>query len=303
MLREIRWKSLIVGVDLLSENLDRSELGDPFRTLMLEQGDLLYFPRGVIHQAFTDNHHHSMHLTLSTMQRWTMRDYLERVLLAALEKAFEEDIQFRKAVPLHLFDMMGAVNSSNEDPRREDFSASTTRLFLKLKDHLPMDAAADQMAVEFLHGSLPPYLPQSFRASALQQGLQHEKQPQDGTKKRKKPSKRQGQDTNGDSSTPSITLMTMVRLVSSNAARIVVGEDVVMLYFNTRNSRSYMEVPKQYLEFPPEAGPCLEYLLDSYPDWVPVRAFPDLEFPEDQLEVAKVLFEVGLLQVNALTPV
>jgi len=93
----------------------RDELEEPFHTLELNQGDLLYFPRGVIHQAFTDHSLHSMHATLSTMQRWTWRDYFEKVLMAGLAYAFAEDDEWRRVLPRGFFQAMGAVHADTTD--------------------------------------------------------------------------------------------------------------------------------------------------------------------------------------------
>jgi hypothetical protein len=54
----------------------RDELGEPTATLTLHPGDLLYLPRGVVHQALAQEDGHSLHLTFSTYQRHTWRDLL-----------------------------------------------------------------------------------------------------------------------------------------------------------------------------------------------------------------------------------
>lgn len=54
----------------------REELGEPLQTLTLHAGDLLYLPRGVVHQALAQADSHSLHLTFSTYQRHTWRELL-----------------------------------------------------------------------------------------------------------------------------------------------------------------------------------------------------------------------------------
>ncbi|KAL3217880.1 hypothetical protein MRX96_031986 [Rhipicephalus microplus] len=54
-----------------SVNFGPDEVGNPILEAVLEPGDLLYFPRGIIHQAYTPEDTHSLHLTLSTYQRNT----------------------------------------------------------------------------------------------------------------------------------------------------------------------------------------------------------------------------------------
>lgn len=48
---------------------------------ILEPGDTLYFPRGVIHQAVTPEDSHSLHITLSFYQKYCWSDFMEKVSL------------------------------------------------------------------------------------------------------------------------------------------------------------------------------------------------------------------------------
>lgn len=60
-----------------------AQIGEARAELLLEPGDLLYLPRGVVHQAVTpaaEGAGHSLHLTFSTYQRHTWRDLLEHAL-------------------------------------------------------------------------------------------------------------------------------------------------------------------------------------------------------------------------------
>lgn len=54
----------------------QEDLSDPIDELTLHPGDLLYLPRGVVHQALAQESGHSLHLTFSTYQRHTWRDLL-----------------------------------------------------------------------------------------------------------------------------------------------------------------------------------------------------------------------------------
>ena len=61
------------------ENLSQKELGEPILDRVLEPGNFLYFPRGVIHQASTPSNAHSLHITLSVHQKICWSDYIEKV--------------------------------------------------------------------------------------------------------------------------------------------------------------------------------------------------------------------------------
>lgn len=74
--------------------VQRDELGPPKQDLFLEAGDLLYIPRGHIHEAVSTNFS-SLHLTVGIeFTRWI--DLLKKTLLAAAE----ENAKFHEALPI-----------------------------------------------------------------------------------------------------------------------------------------------------------------------------------------------------------
>ena len=74
-----------------SKNYKSEELKTwkPLINAELEAGDLLYFPRGFIHEAKTNENNHSLHITVSTYQKNTFGDFLQLLLPEALESALE----------------------------------------------------------------------------------------------------------------------------------------------------------------------------------------------------------------------
>lgn len=62
-----------------SPNFSQEEIGSPMLDIVLEAGDMLYFPRGFIHQGCTVAGEHSLHITLSAYQRTAWVDLLEKV--------------------------------------------------------------------------------------------------------------------------------------------------------------------------------------------------------------------------------
>lgn len=90
-------------------------IGEPIMEVEMHPGDVLYLPRGTVHQA-TAQSADSCHLTLSTYQRWTYGDLLSHMLQAAivqggaggngeqLDDALSLPLSLRKGLPLgHLF--------------------------------------------------------------------------------------------------------------------------------------------------------------------------------------------------------
>lgn len=78
-----------------SANLKHEDIGEPFMEVTLNAGDLLYFPRGTIHEGRTDPESHSFHITVSVYQHTAYADLLEHILPDALQRAAAEDLEFR----------------------------------------------------------------------------------------------------------------------------------------------------------------------------------------------------------------
>jgi lysine-specific demethylase/histidyl-hydroxylase NO66 len=66
-----------------SADLPESRIGAPTMDITLRPGDVLYMPRGVIHQAAAQQED-STHLTISTYQRWTWGDLASSVIQQAI---------------------------------------------------------------------------------------------------------------------------------------------------------------------------------------------------------------------------
>lgn len=64
-----------------SGNFTDADLGDPVMDVILDCGDVLYLPRGYIHQATTVEDCHSLHITISAFQRNAWIDLLEKVII------------------------------------------------------------------------------------------------------------------------------------------------------------------------------------------------------------------------------
>ncbi|KAJ8356647.1 hypothetical protein SKAU_G00194410 [Synaphobranchus kaupii] len=126
-----------------SLNFSQSEIGEQVLDVVLEAGDLLYFPRGFIHQGNCLPDAHSLHITISSYQRNSWGDLLQKLVPVALEMAMEEDVEFRRGLPTDYLTYMGVQNSDKEDPRR------------------------NQKAKDFLYDCLPPLLTPEEKASSV----------------------------------------------------------------------------------------------------------------------------------------
>ncbi len=105
------------------------EAKTPVMDVTLEEGDLLYMPRGWIHQACTlrDDNVHSLHLTISAMQQWAWVDLLDMIIPEALESAAMDDAStsLREGLPRGFMDYMGAMY---EEPLGENLPESIKKV-------------------------------------------------------------------------------------------------------------------------------------------------------------------------------
>ncbi|CAM6118471.1 unnamed protein product [Calypogeia fissa] len=253
-----------------SPDFSQEEIGEPILDEILEAGDLLYMPKGTIHQAEATSDTHSLHITVSVGQRNTWADYLELAIPRALELAWEDHLILREALPRDFASYMGVVHSEKDDPRRAAFLERVILCMDRLVKSGPWDSAVDQMAVKFLHARLP--LPSASSPSKTKS------EPQ------------------------TVALNSKVRLVAPNVARFVLEDESVALYHMLKNSRSShneataSSSPDSSLQFPLHFAPALEEVVLAYPTPVLVSSLP-IETKSSALELVTQLVEAGVLVV------
>ncbi|KAL8212974.1 UNVERIFIED_CONTAM: Ribosomal oxygenase 1 [Gekko kuhli] len=259
-----------------SPNFAQDEIGEPVLETILEAGDLLYFPRGFIHQGDCLPDAHSLHITVSSFQRNSWGDLLEKLLPAALQMAIEEDVEYRQGLPIDYLEYTGVVNSDVIDPRRSTFMEKVQTLIAKLMNYAPVDAAVDQKAKDFFHDCLPPVLTETEKTLSVY-GL---------------PARWENGDVR-DIDVP-FSENTQVRLLRYGIVRLCNEGDKMLLYYTTENSRVYHKEEPKYCEIEPEYTDGIEFLLSSYPKYVSVEDLPCVTL-DDKIALATVLFEKGLL--------
>lgn len=287
-----------------SEDFTEEDLKDlePILDVVMEPGDMLYMPRGWIHQACTlpsgtEKDGHSLHLTISSMQQWAWADLMEILLPAALEAATKSDTStyLRAGLPPRFLDYMGAMHdnrdedvpevlkklaSSVEDEHdkananhvkelQEGFRVETKKRIMRVaKEAMNMlDAVCDQMAKRYLSDRQPPgWTP-------------HEKE------------------VTGDEDEEMLPNR-LLRLRRPGVARLVLEDDKAIVYHCCDNSRVYHEKPLSPLEFELDDAPAIEQLLNTNePHWICVS---DLihDSIEDKVGVAQALYDEGILALR-----
>lgn len=289
--------------DYVAADLDHA---DPVIDVVLEAGDMLYMPRGWIHQACTlpeseegDKTPHSLHLTISAMQQWAWIDLMEIIIPEALQSvATGESLVLRQGLPRNFCEYMGAMHDVSDDKtpdvlkrreddesvdsvvedkkkRKEEFCAQAKRrIALIAKEAIEMvDAACDQIGKRFLSERLPPALSMKEKAET------------DG----------------GRSDSLKIRPDMMCRLARPGIARLVIEEGKAVLYHCNDNSRVFMERPLSPLDFELDDAPAMEQLLTTVePRWIMVAdLFHDTI--DDKVGVAQALYDEGILAVHIPT--
>ncbi|XP_076360505.1 bifunctional lysine-specific demethylase and histidyl-hydroxylase NO66 isoform X2 [Tachypleus tridentatus] len=265
-----------------SPNFSREVIGEPILSVELQAGDLLYFPRGIIHQASTPEDSHSLHITLSTCQKNTWGDLLEKLVPQALSLAITEDIEFRHSLPLDYLKHMGVANCDVESPERDEFLKKIHHLFSKLVQFAPIDSAVDQMAKTFIHDCLPPVLTEREKRCSIHGSAERWDN---------------GQVVGAAELDPD----TEIKFVRQGVIRLVMEEEYVRLYHTLENSRIYHEEEPQYIDIGGERAPAVEFLLHSYPEYVSIDALP-LPTLEEKMDLASLLYDKGLLVTREPLP-
>lgn len=239
-----------------------AKLGEPLIEVTLNAGDLLYMPRGFVHQADTQSGD-SLHLTVSTNQQHNWGALLEQAVVRAVQIAVEENVALRAAPPVGYMQYMGVQYSdakadSKAAKLREAFTAQAAALAAKAIEQLPavLDGAVDQMAAAFQHAKLPP--PTRTPASA------------------------------------ECTIDSQLKLVSATIARAVVENDQVVLYHCAQNAREYHGKPPQGIVFDLDQAEAIDFVLQSYPESFDVADMPMKE-DQDKIDIAENLLEQGVV--------
>jgi bifunctional lysine-specific demethylase and histidyl-hydroxylase NO66 len=302
-----------------SKNFAPDEVGDAIMTVWLEPGDLMYFPRGTIHQAVSAPETHSLHLTVSTGHQNTWADLFEKVVPAALQQAAEERPKIRESLPIHYGHYMGVMHSDmDNDERRKAFFKTATGYLEKIFQEFvvgQLDDAADQMMTKFLWDRQPPQSMLnhkelgvsksemegiSFGSAANGAGEDSEDDAEGVSDEDRMDADSGASDDENDGfddEEDEITLDTKIRLVTRDCVRLAIEGDFCGLYYATTNEPNYHEVEPQKLKMPLDYAESIEVLWRSYPKYISCREFT-LESDGEKLDLCKELVERQIVMLE-----
>jgi len=136
---------------------EEASIGPLLKEVTLNEGDMLYLPRGTVHYA-TAQEKGSAHLTISTNLGHHLGDLVASVLERATELACADTKMLRANIPIGALDVFGAFPRKTDDAQREALGKTVLDLLPKVKEHLikALDGVADEYRTRFLANRLPP---------------------------------------------------------------------------------------------------------------------------------------------------
>ncbi|XP_007951964.1 ribosomal oxygenase 2 [Orycteropus afer afer] len=149
---EKHWRLYRPTVPLAREYSMEAEdrIGKPIHEFLLKPGDLLYFPRGTIHQADTPpGLAHSTHVTISTYQNSSWGDFLLDTISGLVFDTAKEDLELRAGLPRQL---LLQVETTTVTKRLSGFLRMLANRLEGTKELLSSD-----MKKDFVMNRLPPY--------------------------------------------------------------------------------------------------------------------------------------------------
>ena len=292
-----------------SPNLKPDELGALLGEVTLRPGDLLYLPRGIVHQA-TCGAEASLHVTCSVGRQHAWRDLMEVGVLGALEAAAMRFPEWRETLPVDMVDHMGIVhvesdevaddeadesaatgggrggggNDDDDDDDDETAAASSA----------PSGASARRAAISMRLRTMLRQLVDSMPLDDMVDQFVCQRFLFD-----RMPPRLSSHDASRRLTDPSVvTLDSKIRLTSARVARLAIEDGVAAFYFSSHNTRTFHghEEP-QHIDFAIESAPALEVILNSYPKYVTVARLP-ADSDAQRLDIARACVEAKAVLIK-----
>lgn len=287
---------------------------EPFLDVILQPGDMLYMPRGWIHQAVTlpsghpGSAGHSLHLTISTMQQWAWVDLMEILLPDAIASlAASESTSLRAGLPIRFLEYMGVMHDNNEQNLPEILRQQASKA--AIPDDQQEDGNEESLKKERIAAAQ-----EAFRAEAKRKIARIAQEANnlldaacDEMGKRfisdRQPPALTRAEKDMTSQAESVQALRiqgdmLCRLVRPGVARLVLEDNKAVVYHCADNSRVFQEHALSPMEFEIDDAPAIEQLLTTIePHWICVNdLFHDTM--DDKIGVTQALYDEGILAVR-----
>ena len=132
--------SIKCPLDDVAQEVSRIDTGEPLLSATLQAGDLLYIPRGMVHEAVTSDDS-SMHLTIGvSVLCW------KTLLESMLQLASEEEAQFRQALP---------IGFANRSDLLVSLHSRIEALLKRLQETVSVEGAVERLAERLMDTMQP----------------------------------------------------------------------------------------------------------------------------------------------------
>lgn len=297
--KEWRLYDPLEKVGQLSRHSSEDYLPEQFPTpkhhFVLKAGDVLYMPRGMVHQGRTFPHTHSLHVTFSANQRNSWADLFLTATRYTIETLAANHVSWRKTIPRQLFSLLGAANSpafrneagvgasllpsptALECQRREKLQQKLRQLAgevsLLLTEETNLDFCMDEYAKNVVEKMQPPScLIEPLRGVKLMH------------------------------STSPVLPEKRVRLVhGKSACRLALNvHEEAILYHTGENSVVCLAGDLGMLRFEADFAPAIATMITVYPKFIKVSEIPFPTFEGDDVAENQELFCESLRDAGIL---
>lgn len=260
-----------------SKNFEQSDLGECILDTVLEPGDVLYFPRGIIHQAVTEEETHSLHITVSTYQKTSWADLFEKMIPQTLAAVIEDGEEFRRGLPIGYLNHLGIGNQDIVSDQRASFLKTVSSLFDKMKESALVDGSVDQMSKDFLHDSLPPFVNEELQRRCCRGAGEHWRADEDRV-----------------GGVVELEPETAVKLLTKKSLRILMENETVWVFYATENLRTWHKRDPMCFQIQADQAENVEALIHAYPGFVKIDGLP-AGTQEEKLTTMNALYDRGLI--------
>jgi hypothetical protein len=266
-------RSIHASVDILPDIVTVAEKYE------VSCGNILYMPRGKLHSIAAVHKKQVSQpfvlLSISTYAEQSWWHLLEAGMPRCLQMVAEESPSLRENLPLQLSNNFGIVHSEDtgesKQQHRQQVLALLQQKFVELGSLFPLDALIDHTFTEFLQAALPPPLSRPVASHSARRN-------------------HKGRQL--------LTLESKLRLTEPNIARFVIEDDNAVVYSSIRNPISRLRCGEDFkplhLVYPLHYGPAMEFLLNSYPQFVDLKDITTME-NEEKRELIAEWYDRGML--------
>jgi hypothetical protein len=244
----------------------------------LEEGDILYVPRGFYHSASTGKDH-SLHVTISLCHNVTFAHLMKGISNEVWDSIRQARLVSRRSLPPGFLEMGGVAGLDYEEGLNEHIMPVVNTMLEDVTETYRegIASAIDKMAQEFFKTALPPMLTPEERKLSIHGG-----------------------ENLGmfDENEVKVTRMKEIRFIRHHAQRLVFeNEETPFIIHRMSNSRILSEnIEQKTVAVELKMVDGIITLFRDYPQWIKVK---DLGCGKQvNVALAEILYNNGLIMIR-----